>query len=241
MQPFIVDLESEDGTRLTTAEKKRLGNLKHNDGTRKLRYITIAFAKPLFQKYLDGGQYYQHPACLYAQVHDIIEREKKCYGHPLRGKETFADISIDEMRIEINKLSRKELKKLKRNLDNPQSANQELKSEDMEFPIISAIDYLYLHGAGDPRKSYIELPIDDFLNHCNPSALTIIKGKLYQRRDKMTLLFQKLIIVLSFLEGLDFSICIQGKDFLPGINTLKKDGIEYLYCKLDHPDRLKSV
>jgi hypothetical protein len=71
MQPFVVAFESEDHSKLTEKELRDLKNL----GREKLGYITILFAKPLFQKYLkEGGQFYQHPTCLYSQVHKYIQQ-----------------------------------------------------------------------------------------------------------------------------------------------------------------------
>jgi hypothetical protein len=71
MQPFVIDFESEDHSKLTEKELQDVKNL----GREKLGYITILFAKPLFQKYLkEGGQFYQHPVSLYAQVHKYIKQ-----------------------------------------------------------------------------------------------------------------------------------------------------------------------
>jgi hypothetical protein len=71
MQPFVIDFESEDHSKLTGKELQDLRNL----GKEKLGYITILFAKPLFQKYLKkSGQFYQHPTSLYAQVHKYIQQ-----------------------------------------------------------------------------------------------------------------------------------------------------------------------
>jgi hypothetical protein len=71
MQPFVIDFESEDHSKLTEKELRDLQNL----GREKLGYITILFAKPLFQKYLkDSGQFYQHPVSLYAQVHKYLQQ-----------------------------------------------------------------------------------------------------------------------------------------------------------------------
>jgi hypothetical protein len=74
MQPFVIDFESEDHSKLTEKELRDLKNL----GREKMGYITILFAKPLFQKYLKAGnQFYQHPACLYSQVHKYLRYSKK--------------------------------------------------------------------------------------------------------------------------------------------------------------------
>jgi len=71
MQPFVIDFESEDHSKLTEKELRDLKNL----GREKLGHITILFAKPLFRKYLkEGGQFYQHPTCLYSQVHKYIQQ-----------------------------------------------------------------------------------------------------------------------------------------------------------------------
>jgi hypothetical protein len=79
MQPFVVALESEDNDKLAPKELQNLANLsKSNKSSQiktKIGYVTVLFAKPLFQKYLkEGGQFYQHPTCLYSQVHKYIQQ-----------------------------------------------------------------------------------------------------------------------------------------------------------------------
>jgi hypothetical protein len=82
MQPFVVALESEDNDKLAPKELQNLANLsKSNKSSQikaKIGYVTVLFAKPLFQKYLkEGGQFYQHPTCLYSQVHKHIQQWSK--------------------------------------------------------------------------------------------------------------------------------------------------------------------
>jgi hypothetical protein len=79
MQPFVVALESEDSDKLAPKELQNLANLsksgKSSQTKAKVGYITVLFAKPLFQKHLkESGQFYQHPTCLYAQVHKYIQQ-----------------------------------------------------------------------------------------------------------------------------------------------------------------------
>jgi hypothetical protein len=79
MQPFVVALESEDNDKLAPKELQNLANLSKSGRSTQIKakigHITILFAKPLFQKYLkEGGQFYQHPTCLYSQVHKYIQQ-----------------------------------------------------------------------------------------------------------------------------------------------------------------------
>ncbi|MDR1232004.1 MAG: hypothetical protein LBK61_11475 [Spirochaetaceae bacterium] len=78
MQPFVVALESEDNDKLAPKELQNLANLskssKSSQMKAKVGYITVLFAKPLFQKHLkEGGQFYQHPSCFYAHVHKYLQ------------------------------------------------------------------------------------------------------------------------------------------------------------------------
>jgi hypothetical protein len=74
MLPFILDFETADNDSLSDKEKKQLLQLSEKDGVqrKKIGYVTFAFAKPLFQKYKEGGQYYQHPIAFYAEVYQLF-------------------------------------------------------------------------------------------------------------------------------------------------------------------------
>jgi hypothetical protein len=79
MQPFVVALESESHDKLAPKELQNLANLsKSGKSTQikaKIGHVTILFAKPLFQKFLhESGQFYQHPTCLYSQIHQYIQQ-----------------------------------------------------------------------------------------------------------------------------------------------------------------------
>jgi hypothetical protein len=232
MQPFIVDLESVDGEKLSSEEKKRLENLNGNDGTRKLGYITIAFAKPLFQKYLEGGQYYQHPCCLYAQVHKYVEEDNAIFKDQSQNM-TLPGMTKEETRSKLKLMSEEECSIFKQEQAQSPEQTEAIRSEDLEFPIISAIDWLYLHGAGDPRKTYIEIPLEDFIRHCLPSAGYEKAGTFYIRKHKEGQYLTTLIDTISRLQGFDFTIT--------GFTGVERDGKKFAHFELAHPERLKAV
>jgi hypothetical protein len=96
MIPFILDFESADKTALSDKEKKQLLQLSKKDGVerRKIGYVTFAFAEPLFQQYIAGGQYYQHPAAFYAESYRLFSEfnERKEFDNPLSLKELDANV-----------------------------------------------------------------------------------------------------------------------------------------------------
>jgi hypothetical protein len=95
MLPFILDFETADNDSLSDKEKKQLLQLSEKDGVqrRKIGYVTFSFAKPLFQKYREGGQYYQHPTAFYAEAYQLFsEFHEKDTKTGLKEIEAHVDI-----------------------------------------------------------------------------------------------------------------------------------------------------
>jgi hypothetical protein len=192
MQPFVVALESEDRSKLSSKELKNLANLskggKNPQEKGKVGYITILFAKPLFQKFLkDGGQFYQHPACIYAEVHKYLQQ-----------------------------WSSKE--------------EENAASDQMESAVVDAIDFFYIHGAGDPRHSKITVSLVDLLRSCYPTAVDHKGNKYYTRPSMASVFIQAIIAVTSNLDWLDYKI-----------TNIKEGKDGNIILSLTHLDRCKTV
>lgn len=220
MQPFIIDIESEDGKKLSDTEKKRLSQL----GVEKLGHIVIHFAKPLFQSFIDGGQFFQYPANLYAQVHHLLTLEIEY----LNSKERSRIIDATGYVEQLENLTAREVKKLLKALKEEELKTRKplaISSEDFEFNVISAIDFLYLHGAGDKRKSYLDVDVDVFTKSCFPSMGYEKNGTFYTRIDKQRDYLTLITVTVSKLNGLDFKI--------EDIKNPKKRIIRFI---LSHPE-----
>jgi hypothetical protein len=178
MHPFTIDLETLENEKLTNTERKRLANLDQ----RKLGYITISFAKPLFEKYLNGGQYYKHPPYLYAAIYNLLQNPE-----------------------ELTRLMPAAFQE-RRDLEQKRS------SKEYVSGYIKFIDYLYLHGAGgDNDKITVDLEdlvnsVMPSLGKINESG----KFKMRDIHEFFSFTATASLIAAN-LEGLDYKIVLNKK------------------------------
>jgi hypothetical protein len=79
MPPFRLDFTTESQEGLSEKQSRKLKNI----GVQKIKSVTFSMAKPLFLKYIEGGQYYKHPVNLYANIyHNIPNIEATIKGSP---------------------------------------------------------------------------------------------------------------------------------------------------------------
>jgi hypothetical protein len=185
MQPFVVALESESHDKLAPKELQNLANLsKSGKSTQikaKIGHVTILFAKPLFQKYLKaGGQFYQHPSCLYSQIHKYIQQWNGGVKKPAAQRALIAP---------------------------PESKPEDaVASDQMESAVMDAIDFFYKHGAGYARNSQITVSLVNLLRSCYPSALNHKGNKYYPIAATVNAFLNAVVSVVSKLNGLDYNI-----------------------------------
>jgi hypothetical protein len=68
MPPFRLDFTTENQEDLPEGQLRKLKNID----AQKIKSVTFSMAKPLFEKYIQNGQYYSHPVNLYAKIYDIV-------------------------------------------------------------------------------------------------------------------------------------------------------------------------
>jgi hypothetical protein len=180
MHPYIIVPESislEKINALPEQERQRLLNTKNS----LIEQFHFYAARPLYAKYLDGGQFYQHPKNLFAKIWYIISQldiNANKNGRFVAGKDFYPDINYNEL----------------------------LSSPRFVQGYIKFIDYLYVHGAA----SHASLLIDrgDMLKKCCPSLIKRHKdGRILIRDHREYEAFFKMVVILTkHLDGLDYKL-----------------------------------
>jgi hypothetical protein len=204
MTPFNVVYETVERENLTSSELKRLSNIN----APKIKKIHLFFPTPIFEEYLNekNRQFYRHPVNLYAKIYDILSKmDIKNMEGLVAGKDYFLDINYEEL----------------------------LQSPMFVEGYICFFDYLYKHGAGDPRKSSISINEAHLMKTCVPSLIHIDgAGKVKIRNIKKYDAFFKMAVVLSNnIEGFDYKIMSSPK---PDYSDFGKRG--QMIFKLKHPE-----
>ncbi|MDR1087572.1 MAG: hypothetical protein LBL16_05020 [Endomicrobium sp.] len=208
MHPFMVIPESASNEELTEEERKRFSNIN----ALKIKKFHFYFAKPMFEKYLNSGQYFQHPKNLYAKVWDTI------------------------MKLDIGNNSDA---RLVEGIDYQRRINyKELLSETRFVAgYIRFIDYLYLHGAGNPDVKSISIDDAKLVKMCCPSLTQTHKDGRILLRDKAKAdAFIRMIVVLTnrfSSDGLDYQV--------KGVPKTNPDKPRTLIFEFDHPQRVKEI
>jgi hypothetical protein len=179
MTPFNVVYETVENDKLTNSEFKSLKNIN----AKKINKIHLFFPTPIFEEYLNGTnkQFYRHPVNLYARIYDILTKMDIKNMHGLvAGKDYYRDINYEEL----------------------------LPSPMFVEGYIRFFDYLYKHGAGDPRKSSISIDEADCMKTCTPSLIHVDgNGKVRIRDHKKYEAFFKMAVILSnVVKGFDFKL-----------------------------------
>jgi hypothetical protein len=181
MPPFRLDFTTENQEDLSEGQLRKLKNIE----AQKIKTVTISMAKPLFEKYITGGQYYLHPVNLYAKIYDIVSN------------------------WDINNRSELVTRKC---VDPETNYKQLLTCPNFIAGYIRFIDYLYIHGAGTNNK--ITVNLQDFLSKVMPSLCRINEeGKMKIRDNKEFTEFMTAATVLTaMLDGLDYKLKSTPKD-----------------------------
>jgi hypothetical protein len=195
MPPFRLDFTTIDQEKLSKEQQRKL----HNINAQKIDTVTLSMAKPLFENFLKGGQYYQYPVNLYASIYHIISD-----------------------RSEILQMSEKFIGK------------------NFIAGYIRFIDYLYIHGAGNPQKNKISVNVNDLLSKVMPSLIYVDKqGRKHKyKRESIDFLIAASTLVSNYnLNCLDYKI--EKNENGTMIKDDPNDSRKIIF-NISHPKRLKK-
>lgn len=176
MPPFRLDFTTESLEDLSERQLRKLKNIE----AQKIKSVTFSMAKPIFEKYIKGGQYYKHPINLYAKIYDklneIIKAVKNSDLNALRSRGFDLDIERDfTCPIYVS-------------------------------GYVRLIDCLYIRGAG--TKDKISVSLQDLLPQVMPSLCHINEqGKMKLRnRAELEDFLTVAATLTGTLDGLDYKL-----------------------------------
>jgi hypothetical protein len=182
MHPYIIVPESislEKFNALPEQEKQRLLNTKNS----LIEQFHLYFARPLYAKYLDGGQYYQHPKNFFAKVWHIVSQLDINANKDRRfvaGRDYYPEINYNEL----------------------------LSSPRFVQGYIRLINYLYEHGAGSHKS--ISVDEADLFKECYPSLIRTAKDDKISIRirdiQEYNAFFKMSVVLTMYLDGLDYKL-----------------------------------
>jgi Fe-S-cluster containining protein len=179
MYPFVINYESIKIEELNEPERKRLANINAS----RIEKVHFQFPAPIFKEYLNetNMQYYRHPVNLYAKIYDILK-----------------------------KMDIKNIKSLIAGIDYSLDINYEKLLSSLSFVegYLKFFDYLYKHGAGDPKKSSLSVSEMDLMKTCMPSLIRIDGAGHSRPRNvfEYDAFFKMVVILSNDIEGFDYKI-----------------------------------
>ncbi|GMO66856.1 MAG: hypothetical protein Nk1A_4590 [Endomicrobiia bacterium] len=178
MPPFRLEFLAKKSETLSELQRRRLENLTKNTLGGQIRKITFSMAKLLFEPFLNGGQYYHHPVNLYASLFDLVSNSEEIITKRQNLKELFKD------------------------------GKEDIKGSKFLAGYIRFIDYLYLHGAGDPKHSQITVDLMHLVSQVIPSLCYHDKHGEVRRRniDDVSKFVSIAATIVAQLDGLDYQI-----------------------------------
>jgi hypothetical protein len=181
MPPFRLDFTTENQEDLSDGQRRKLKNID----AQKIKSVTFSMAKPLFEKYIQNGQYYSHPVNLYAKIYDIVS------GWEINNSPKLMSEG---------------------GCDPETNYKQLLTSPNFIAGYVRLIDYLYIHGAGTNDR--ISVSLQDLLSKVMPSLCHINEhGKMKLRNQKeLVELLTAATILTGILDGLDYKLKSPPKD-----------------------------
>jgi hypothetical protein len=186
MHPFMLIPESislEKFKELPEKEKQKLTNISAT----RIEKFHFYFARPMFEKYLNHGQFYQHPVNLYAKIYDIVSKlniNDNTDSRFVAGKDFYPDIDYKEL----------------------------LPSPRFVAGYIKFFDYLYEHGAGSLKS--ISIDEIEIFKTCYPSLIKISKdsGMIIRDKKEYEAFFKMVVILTTCLDGFDYKLKGTPKD-----------------------------